>query len=317
VSRFLFLNEWTPPADLGFAHGRLDRAGHLRADETFLAAARADSRTRFSAVVGENVLLKAGPPLDCLFSERELPLAGQQRETVFLGLDGEAPRFAVLYDETAGEALAAVPSLALIGLRQCAVESLLSPGDLGGLATAKALLFWHATHRFCARCGAPSHAVQGGWRRDCTGCGAQHFPRTDPVVIMLAVEGERCLMGRQPRFLPGMYSCLAGFCEPGETIEAAVRREVKEEAGIHTGRVRYLSSQPWPFPESLMIGCIAEATSAAITRDETELEDVRWFSRDEVKAMLERRHPENLWVPFKFSLASQLVRAWALEGVGF
>lgn len=317
MSRFRFLNERVPPVDLGFAHGRLDRAGHLRADAAFLAAASADARARFLALVGETVILKTGSPLECLFAADELPLREHRQETVFLGLDGDAPRFATLYEEAAAEALAALPGLSLLGLRQCAVEALLPPADLGALATAKALLFWHASHRFCARCGAASQPAQGGWRRDCAACGAQHFPRTDPVVIMLTIDGEHCLMGRQPRFVPGMYSCLAGFCEPGETIEAAVRREVLEEAGIQTGRVRYLSSQPWPFPESMMIGCIAEATSRTIVRDESELEDVRWFSRDDVRAMLERRHPDNLWVPLKFSLASQLVRAWALEGVGF
>lgn len=318
MSRFVSLNEAVPPLDLGFAHFPLDRAEHHRGDEAYLASARATGRTY--AVVGDSVVLAKGDgpegALDPLFDAARLPLKDQQRETVFLGLTeaGEA-RFCTLYDDAAAEALAGTAGLTTIGLRQCAVDDLLPIGDLGALAAGKALLYWHANHRFCSKCGAPSVLAHAGFRRDCTACKAPHFPRTDPVVIMLAVDGERCLMGRQPRFVPGMYSCLAGFCEPGETIEAAVRREVFEEAGIRTGRVRYLASQPWPFPESLMIGCIAEATSTDIVRDETELEDVRWFTRDEVRQMIAKAHPDNVWVPAKFSLASQLVRAWALDGV--
>lgn len=308
MSGFQGLSDLVPPADLGFAHGVLDRAAHRREDADFLATALTTGKSY--AVVGDAVVLHAGEPLDALFDVAGLPLPEQQRERVFLGLEGEAPRFATLYDETASEALAAVPGVTLIGLRQCAVEALLPPGALGALATGKALLYWHAKHRFCSTCGALTKVTQAGWRRDCPACQALHFPRTDPVVIMLAVQGDVCLMGRQPRFVPGMYSCLAGFCEPGETIEAAVRREVFEEAGITTGRVRYLASQPWPFPESLMIGCIAEATSQTIQRDETELEDARWFTRDEVKLMFARQHPEQFWAPAKFSLASQLLQAW-------
>ncbi|HRK24751.1 MAG TPA: NAD(+) diphosphatase [Beijerinckiaceae bacterium] len=316
MSRFVSLNERYAPEDLGFAHGRLDRAGDRRDDGRFLTGALASGNAGIYALVGETVVLKTTDPLGALFSPAELPLAEARREQVFLGLDGDAPRFGVLLEDTAAERLAAIPGLALISLRQCAIEGLLPPDQLGALATAKALLHWHQTHRFCARCGAPSHLRQAGWRRDCDNCGAQHFPRTDPVVIMLAIRGQSCLLGRQPRFLPGMYSCLAGFCEPGETIEDAVRREIKEEAGIEIGRVRYLASQPWPFPQSLMIGCIAEAQSETITRDVTELEDARWFTRAEVLAMMARKHPEAVHVPAKFSLASQLVQAWAVEGIG-
>ena len=136
---------------------------------------------------------------------------------------------------------------------------------------------WHARHRFCANCGAPSRILAGGWRRGCDVCGAQHFPRTDPVVIMLVVDGDACLFGRGAAFAPKMYSCLAGFMEPGETVEDAVRREVAEEVGVGVGRVDYLASQPWPFPNSLMIGCIAEALTRELSLDDRELEDARWF----------------------------------------
>jgi NAD+ diphosphatase len=151
----------------------------------------------------------------------------------------------------------------------------------------------------------------GGYRRDCPACGAEHFPRTDPVVIMLAIDGERCLLGRQARFAPAMYSCLAGFVEPGETIEDAVRRETAEEAGIAVGRVRYHASQPWPFPSSLMIGCHAEAISRDIVRDEAELEACRWFGRAEVQAMLAGLHPDGLKCPPDIAIAHHLIKAWA------
>jgi len=155
--------------------------------------------------------------------------------------------------------------------------------------------------------------VDAGWRRDCPSCGAQHFPRTDPVVIMLTERGDRCLLGRQPHFAPGMWSTLAGFVEPGETIEEAVRRETLEEAGVTTGAVRYFASQPWPFPMSLMIGCIATATSEDLVIDRNELEDARWFARDEVAEMLMRTHPDGLFVPPPIAIAHHLIRSF-IEG---
>ena len=158
--------------------------------------------------------------------------------------------------------------------------------------------------------------THGGWRRDCAQCRAQHFPRTDPVVIMLAIDGDSCLLGRQSRFVPGMWSCLAGFVEPGESIEEAARRETREEAGILCGRVHYFASQPWPFPSSLMIGCHAEALSRDIVVDREELEDARWFHRDEVVAMLQRRHPDRLTTPPPVAIAHHIIRAWLEHGDG-
>lgn len=312
-----FPSEAGSPADLGFAHFDFDRAAHLRTDEAGLDALFARADTRSYLLIGEHVVLHAGASADPLFGAADLPDRDAQRERAFIGLDKGAPRFAVALDPAAAEGLGKRSDLSLVGLRQLAVDGLLSQPALGALACAKALLYWHARHRFCAVCGQASELTQGGWRRDCPACKAQHFPRTDPVAIMLGVRGDHCLMGRQKQFVTGMYSALAGFCEPGETIEDAMRREILEEAGVQIGRVRYLASQPWPFPASLMIGGLAEALSETIVRDETELEDVRWFSRDEVRLMLKRQHPDNLWVPLKFSLASQLVRAWALDGAAF
>jgi NAD+ diphosphatase len=172
-----------------------------------------------------------------------------------------------------------------------AVMASLGAADAGHAAAAKGILGWHASHGFCAACGGGSVADEGGWRRRCAVCGAQHFPRTDPVVIMLVTRGNAVLLGRQAMWPEGMYSLLAGFMEPGETIEAAVRRETFEEAGIVVGRVDYLASQPWPFPSSLMIGCRGEALSAEIRRDPLELEDALWVRRERVLAALAGQDP--------------------------
>jgi NAD+ diphosphatase len=232
------------------------------------------------------------------------------REKVFLGLLDGAPRFAAGIDRAAVDGLKSRDDLLVTDLRSIATGGLLAPEHLPPLAEAKAVLGWHARHRFCANCGTPSRVVDAGWRRDCPACDTQHFPRTDPVVIMLAIDGERCLLGRSPRFAPRMWSCLAGFIEPGETIEEAVRRETCEESGVVCGRVTYFASQPWPFPMSLMIGCHATAISTEITVDRTELEDARWFSRDEVVAMLLRRHPDGLTVAHPIAIAHHIIRAW-------
>lgn len=310
------LSERRAPEHLAFSHFALDRAAHKRDDAAFLEAAFNAAGGRSYAIAGDSVLVATGGARpEPLLAAADLPSGG--RERVFLGLDGDNARFCTLFDASESERLAALPGRALIPLRQTAIDRALDPASLSDLATGKALLHWHATHRFCAACGNPSQMVQAGWRRDCPTCNAQHFPRTDPVVIMLAVRGDTCLLGRQARFPPGNYSCLAGFCEPGETIEDAVRREIFEEAGIRTGRVRYLASQPWPFPASLMIGCIAEATSEVITRDETELEDVRWFSREEAQQILSATHPGGLRSPASFAIARHLLKAWAVGGATY
>ena len=172
-----------------------------------------------------------------------------------------------------------------------AVMATLTARDAELAATARALLEWHRTHGFCATCGARSDVVHAGWQRTCTACSAQHFPRTDPVVIMLITHGNRVLLGRGPTWPEGMYSLLAGFIEPGETIEAAVRREVFEESGINVGQVGYLASQPWPFPASLMIGCRGEAVSDQITVDPEELQDARWVTREDLVDAFAGTHP--------------------------
>ena len=179
-------------------------------------------------------------------------------------------------------------------------------------ATARALLTWHQTHRFCARCGVESALAEAGWQRQCPACDGRHFPRTDPVVIMLVTRGNDVLMGRSPGWPEGMYSLLAGFVEPGETIEAAVRREVQEEAGIRVGAVSYLASQPWPFPASLMIGCHGEAESSEIIVDPAELEDAMWVGREDMLAALSGEVP-TMRPARKGSIARFLIEAWLAD----
>jgi len=300
-----------PKPQLGYTASALDRAADRRHEVAALAADRAAG----AYVVGGELIVTrkdggAGHPLFRLEDARALAAPG---ETVFLGLLEGVPRFGISIGPQAAEALKARDDLLVTDLRTIAVQGLVAPEHLPPLAEAKALLAWHARHRFCANCGAPTHPVEAGWKRECPSCKAEHFPRTDPVVIMLAVRGEQCLLGRSSRFASAMWSCLAGFIEPGESIEEAVRREVREEAGIICGHVAYFASQPWPFPMSLMIGCHAEALTTEIAVDPSELEGARWFDREEAALMLLRRHPEGLGTPPPVAIAHHIIRAW-VEG---
>ena len=182
-------------------------------------------------------------------------------------------------------------------------------------ATARALAGWHATHRFCARCGGASEPSQAGWQRECPACGTHHFPRTDPVVIMLVTHGEAVLIGRSPGWPEGMFSLLAGFVEPGETLEAAVRREVLEEAGVRVAEVGYLASQPWPFPASLMIGCHGRALGRELTLDPAEIEDALWLTREETALAFAGRHGR-VRPPREGAIAGFLLRAWLADRLG-
>lgn len=308
------LMEDRPPAGLGFAHGMLDRSAQMRARPDLIDALCRAPEARFYAFCGDHAVLRRdGEEASPLFTAADLPMPDQHQETIFLGRDGEAGRFAVLIAPEAEEILKENAALALVGLRALALEGRISAPDLGAIAQGKAMLHWHATHRFCAKCGQPSRIAEAGWKRVCVSCAAEHFPRTDPVVIMLTVNGDHCLLGRSARFPPGWYSTLAGFVEPGETIEDAVRRETFEEAGIIGGRVTIMANQPWPFPASLMIGAYVEAKSTKIAVDLDELEDCRWFSRDEIRQMLTGTHPEGLGVPMKMSIASHLIRHFVGE----
>jgi NAD+ diphosphatase len=302
-------------AGLGYATNRLDRLAERRDDAALMGRLRADPAARTFVLSGDvPVLRRSGNGLEGLFSFAEAEAIGMAREVAFLGLEGRTPLFGTLIDAPVPETDQGREDIVRLDLRSIAVQGVLPAAELGPLAQAKSLLFWHQRHRFCAHCGAPTVSVAAGWRRECAACSAQHFPRTDPVAIMLAVKGERCVLGRQARFPPGMYSCLAGFIEPGETMEDAVRRELFEEAGLAIGAVRYLASQPWPFPSSLMIGCLAEASNEDLVVELAELEDARWFSRDEVRAMLTGSHPDQLVCPPSIAIANSIMRAWAIEG---
>ena len=190
-----------------------------------------------------------------------------------------------------------------------AVMTFLSALDAELAATARAVIGWHDSHRFCSRCGAESNPVMGGWQRGCDACGGQHFPRTDPVVIMLVTHGDRVLLGRSPSWPDRMYSVLAGFIEPGETMEAAVRREVNEETSVKVSEVRYVASQPWPFPANLMFGCEAEAETDQITIDPNELEDALWLDRTELAQVFDGVHPL-INQPRKGAIAGFLLMRW-------
>ncbi len=295
-------------AATAFAANRIERRSEHRSADT-LSEAKSAPDARFYLFRGNDVLTRGEDPL---FTAAEANDFGAEDATVaVLGWADGAPRLAATI---AADAPVDESRITLTDLRALAVAGSVSPEHLGALAQGRSLTNWHARHGFCSNCGTPTVSVNGGLRRDCPTCETQHFPRTDPVVIMAVTDGERLLLGRQLRFAEGMYSCLAGFMEPGETIEDAVRRETLEESGIHTGRVRYYASQPWPFPASLMIGCHAEAISTDIKRDETELDDCRWFDRDEVATMVAGTHPQGLKTPFAMAIASHLIRAWADGG---
>ncbi len=300
---------------MAYVDSLLDRAAARRVDPVFLEACCVSAGSGFYLIGGEMIVLKRlGDAFDPMFLPDELAAFAAGPDRLFLGLQQQTGRFGLSLAQEVIEALKTDERFHILDLRSIAVQGLVAPEHLPPLAEAKALLHWHARHRFCSNCGHPTNVVEGGWRRDCPNCRAQHFPRTDPVAIMLAVRGDDCLMGRQAHFAPGMWSCLAGFVEPGESLEEAARRETLEEAGIRCGRVRYFASQPWPFPSSLMIGCHAEAISEDIVVARDELEDARWFSRDETAAMLMRTHPDGLGTPPPVAIAHHIIRAWVEKG---
>ena len=297
---------------LGYAGAAIDRAASRRKDTAWLNAALGDPASRIVRFHGDRprIALSANPHAAIAYEmpERVAHLL-DCREAVLLGVTPEGCAIFAGACAADGEAAEDEDGCKLIDLRSLAVQGLLAPGDLNLLAQARALLNWHHRHRFCANCGHATMLADAGYRRHCGACGSDHFPRTDPVVILVAVRDGHCLLGRQPQFLPGVYSALAGFVEPGESLEDAARREILEESGIKVGPVRYHSSQPWPFPTSLMIGLLGEAETSEIAIDHEELEDARWFDPDEIRAMLADRHPDGLKVPPAMAIAHHLIKA--------
>lgn len=281
----------------GFTGAGIDRADALRLDEGALRELLRHGRARLLQ------LAELDPMLD---EDGRLRWSGigeleVEAELIFLGLEDEVPLFAPLVRSAA------------LGQRAWGVFQLLglmSPRDAAIWGAARSLIEWHNRHLFCGLCGAATAAFRAGWGRRCTGCGTEHFPRVDPVVIMLAEHQGRALLGRQPQYPRGRYSALAGFVEPGESIEEAVARELYEEAGVKVGNVRYVASQPWPFPGSLMIACFAEAESDALALDDNELEDAMWVDREGVAAALAGQPEAPFLAPPPFAIANTLLRRW-------
>lgn len=305
-----------------FGGSGLDRRAGLRRDAAGLAEALA--RGGVLPLWRGKPLMKGARPA---WVSSGHPVLAETGSLVFLGLDDGVPRFAAdisgwapdpgsdaptpgFFDATVQRHPALSGEEGFMELR--GMMTGLTPREAELVATAKALLQWHQSHRFCAACGSASDLVMGGWQRSCTACGAQHFPRTDPVVIMLVTQGNSVLLGRSPGWPEGMFSLLAGFVEPGETLEAAVRREVQEETGVRCGQVSYLASQPWPFPASLMIGARTEALDREIALDPDELEQALWLSREELVQSFAGLHP--VVRPARHgSIANFILRNWLAD----
>jgi NAD+ diphosphatase len=296
-----------------FAGNPLDRASYRRPDEAWLAEQLASPDSLAVALWNGRPLVEStkegGTQIAYLAAGMAKVLAGGPERLLFLGLWKDIAIFAV---DLEGESDPADGPLEGLGrfedLRGLALT--LPANEAAIVATAKSMFEWRRKHRHCANCGQPTQAIEGGWKRACPACQTQHFPRTDPVVIMLATKGEKCLLGRQAAWPKGMYSALAGFLEPGESIEEACARELFEEAAVRATSVRYHSTQPWPYPSSLMIGLIAEIETEEAVADDIEIDEVRWFTREEAGALI-RGELADAKAPPGMAIAHQLIKAWA------
>ncbi len=301
------------PGSIVFSGSPLDRVEAKRRDEAWLAAQRASEDARFLPVWRLEPLVKTAEPRGLAWARPVLFEDMEPPEPVLLGLADGVAHFAV--DVSALEQ--PVVELGLEGAASfenlVAVAAQIPAHEAAIGAHARSLVDWHARHTYCAACGGPTRPHLGGSQRRCIECSAEHFPRTDPVVIAAVTRGSRCLLGRGHKWPERMYSALAGFVETGESLEEAVRREVHEETGVTVAAVRYLASQPWPFPSSLMIGFLAEAETEELRVDPAELDDARWFDREVVRAALAGGHDDLVLPPIQ-AIAHHLIRAWAEEG---
>jgi NAD+ diphosphatase len=299
----------------------LNRRGEKRADSKFADAALSNPKAKVLALFDLKVpivpLAEGVSARIRWLSVREAEVIAAPLEFVFLGEDeAGAPVLACnfLPFQTAQVETTLEEMKPLVDLRSLALQGILSEAELLVASQARALMSWISINRCCTRCGGLLRSADAGWRRHCGACGLDAHPRMDPAVIMLISRGERCLLGHEHRFPDKLYSTLAGFVEPGDDIEHAVRREINEEVGIEVGEVRYVGSQPWPFPHSLMIGCWGEAQGEALSLDSGEIADARWFSREEVASMLANQHTSGLIVPPRISMAYTLIRGF-VDGV--
>jgi len=298
-----------------FAGNPLDRASDRRADTDWLAGQLASSDSLGVAIWNGRPLVEdakeGGKQIAYLPAKLVADLAQGEERLLFMGLWKDTAVFAVDLEGPADPADGPLEGLGKFeDLRAVALK--LPPTEAAIVATAKQMFEWRRRHGHCAVCGQPSRAVDGGWKRKCPSCETEHFPRTDPVVIMLPYHGDRCMLGRQEAWPKGMFSALAGFLEPGESIEEACARELNEEAGLHAVKVRYHSTQPWPYPSSLMIGLIAEVEDEEGSPDQTELSEVRWFTRDEARQLIAGQI-EGVAAPQRLAIAHQLIKAWVEE----
>lgn len=288
-----------------FAGAFVDRSGERRKDLDWLAEASASADARFVPVWGRRCLVGGEPPHALLLDRAQADAFVDEDKLIFLGLFRNQPAFAVAIDGDQEQPFTELGQFE--GLRFLGTKLPLDEANL--VAHARALVLWHASQLYCGICGSASAPSAGGNSRRCLNedCGREIFPRTDPAVIVLVTDGDRCLLGRQPGWPEGRYSTIAGFVEPGESLEDAVRREVYEEANVRISAVHYHSSQPWPFPSSLMLGFIADAATTEIRLNDGELEDARWFSREELKSDFPK-------LPFRISIARRLVDHWVMLG---
>jgi NAD+ diphosphatase len=296
----------------------LDRLGPKRSDAAFLQAKLEAPGARFLVLADLKPVIRSNAERTesrlAWFSRQDLqefglPLA----DALFLGIDtaGHAHFAIAVTEHRTRNVPGAIEKLRpIVDLRSLAMQGAMSPEELSLCGQARALAQWHENARCCGHCGGTTLVKDGGWRRKCWACGLEWFPRTDPVVIMLITDGARCLLAHEHRYGDKMYSTLAGFIEPGEDIAHAVRREVLEETNVRVGEVTYHSSQPWPFPHSLMLGCIGRAETTDISIDSGEIAEARWFTREEARLMLDRRHPEGLSVPGRHAIANALIQTF-------
>jgi NAD+ diphosphatase len=292
---------------IAFSGNPLDRASYRRTDPAWLLAQRAAG---LFLPFWQNRPFVAAHDDGGLTAARAGFLPGrpewQDCLCVFLGLDGAQPLFAL---DLPGDTEPVLEGGSFQEMRAAAF--ILPARDTAIAAQAKALLDWHTRHGFCPNCGHATAFAEAGYKRTCPQCGAEHFPRTDPVVIMLPVFEDTCLVGRSSRFPPGLFSAFAGFVEPGESMEEAVRRELSEEVNLKVGAVRYHATQPWPFPSSLMLGCYAQAHARDFRIDGHEIEAARWLTKDEVRARLAKKIEDDMRLPVAIAIAYHLIRDWA------